>query len=96
MNEKMIKKHNTGIFKTFSTGLSNQSHYSEKQSYVISLECSPEDGIQMIIENEIARGFNGHEFILKKWLTKTDVICLRRILRCAENFYSEFEDSGKN
>lgn len=84
----MLEVHNTNIFKTFSVGISNQQ---DKETHITYLECSPEDGVELLIESEHTRNSAGHKIHYKKWLSRNNIICLRKMLEEAEKFYNELE-----
>jgi len=73
------------IFTTFSTGLSYMTHYHEKEPYIVYLECSPEDGVQMIVTGEQPRA--DAEVLCKKTLTRNDLVMLRKMIDNAIVFY---------
>ena len=93
MNKEMMRNHNTQIFKEVSIGLSKI--YSSDPNSVAYIECSPADGVELKITSEHAKNNPDHKILFKKWLTKTDVICLRKMLQEAEAFYSLFENEEK-
>jgi hypothetical protein len=89
MKKEMLYNHNTEIFKEVSIGLSQI--YNTDTACVAYIECSPADGVELKITTEHAKGNPDHKVLFKKWLTKTDVICLRKMLQEAETFYDMFK-----
>ena len=93
MNKEMMRNHNTQIFKEVSIGLSKI--YSSDTACVAYIECSPADGVELKITSEHAKNNPDHKILFKKWLTKTDVICLKKMLEEAEAFYNLFKEEDE-
>ena len=87
IRKDMNEKKTVEIFKEFSTGLSNRNWYRETPC-VIYFECSPSDGVQMVVTSDKAKKV---EKLFTKWLTLNDLECLKKCIDDSIKFYKEIE-----
>lgn len=87
IRKDMNEKKPVEIFKEFSTGLSHRNWYQEKPC-VVYFECSPSDGVQMVITSDKAKKV---EKLFTKWLTFNDLESLQKIINESIEFYKELE-----
>lgn len=88
LHEEMRELKNTSIFKEFSTGLSCLNLHKENPC-IITMSCSPSDGVELIFESEHAKSHINHKVFFKKTMTITDLTMLKKMINEGIKFYQE-------